>query len=268
MPTTLSPSELLKRVGAPPQGRYAELNGIRMYYEEYGKGEPLLLIHGYFQTGGMWSAYFDTFSEHYRLIVPDLRGHGRTDNALDEFTHRQAAYDVFALLDRLNVRSVRGMGISTGGMTLIHMATQQPERVSSMVLIGSTHFFPAGCRTIMAEHTQEVLTAEVVEARSKQHRLGEKQIRDMQAHFNAMKDRYDDMNFTVPFLSSIKAETLIIHGDRDVFFPVYIPVEQYNAIPHAYLWIVPNGGHVPLDKISGLFEEKALEFLEGAWKDG
>ena len=69
------------------------------------------------------------------------------------------------------------------------------------------------------------------------------------------------MNFTAPLLSTIKAKTLIIHGDRDNFFPVNIPVEMYNAIPDAYLWIVPNGVHVPIFDLGPEFIRRTMSFL-------
>ena len=267
MADPISDTARLRKLDAPPQGRFARINGIRLYFEEYGQGVPLLLLHGFFCSGAMWSPHIAALSRRYRLIIPDYRGHGRTENDLDEFTHRQAALDLHSLLDRLGVDHLAAMGISSGGMILLHMATQRPERIRRMALIGSTHYFPAGCRRIMAEHTQEALTPRIIADRSRVHRLGEKQIRAMQAHFNGMKDRPDDMNFTPPFLARIRAETLIIHGDRDVFFPVALPVEQYRHIPRSYLWIVPFGGHVPLDRIEGLFHEAALEFLAGGWSE-
>jgi pimeloyl-ACP methyl ester carboxylesterase len=72
---------------------------------------------------------------------------------------------------------------------------------------------------------------------------------------------YDDMNFTRPYLSTITARTLIIHGDRDRFFPVEIPVEMYQSIPNSALWIIPNGGHVPIHGGRVPFVSKAVEFL-------
>jgi pimeloyl-ACP methyl ester carboxylesterase len=75
------------------------------------------------------------------------------------------------------------------------------------------------------------------------------------------------MNLTVASLSTIKTKTLIVAGDRDHFFPVSIPVEMYTAIPHAYLWIVPNGDHVPiLGERAKLFTQTTLDFLRGNWE--
>jgi pimeloyl-ACP methyl ester carboxylesterase len=74
---------------------------------------------------------------------------------------------------------------------------------------------------------------------------GDDQVRSLVSEFRAFGDDYDDMNFKPADLARIKASTLIIHGDRDEFFPVSIPVAMYQSIPHAELWIVPGGTHSP-----------------------
>jgi len=238
-------------------------------YRTAGEGEPLLLLHGFTGTGEVWASVFDELAPHYRLIVPDLRGHGRSTNPGDTFTHRQAALDIFALLNHLGLDRVKAMGISTGGMTLLHTATSQPERIDAMILIGSTSYFPEQAREIMRSSHPDSLPPEALEEMGRFHRGGTTQVRSLMRQFNAFKDSYDDMNFTPPYLSTIAARTLIVHGDRDVFFPVEIPVEQYRAIPRSYLWIVPNGGHVPLlgtERGDEVFTEAALAFLAGDWE--
>jgi pimeloyl-ACP methyl ester carboxylesterase len=77
------------------------------------------------------------------VIIPDLRGHGWSTNPAKTFTHRQSAADVLALLDHLALKRVRAMGISTGGMTLLHVATRQTDRIDAMVLIGADVILPS-----------------------------------------------------------------------------------------------------------------------------
>lgn len=79
------------------------VNDIEMYYEERGAGEPLILLHRFGGCGQLWLPLADRLAERFRLIVPDLRGHGKSTNPSGTFTHRQAAADVFALLDQLGV---------------------------------------------------------------------------------------------------------------------------------------------------------------------
>ena len=105
-----------------------------------------------------------------------------------------------------------------------------------------------------------------IEREMDQGRLGLRS-RALWTQFRDLADNYEDMNFTAPYLSTITARTLIVHGDRDQFFPVNIPVEEYEAIPHSYLWIVPNGGHVPIfGGIAGYFTATTLAFLRGDWE--
>ena len=249
------------------KGKFAEINGIRMYYEIHGEGEPLLLLHGFFGSGRFWNPLIPSLSKKYRLIVPDLRNHGRSTNPAGTFTHRDSASDVYALLDALEVDRFRAMGFSTGGMTLLHMATSQPDRVQAMVLIGATTYIPVAARH-HGEMTFEVFSATPQLAELKaQHEGGDTQVRQLIRLWHSFEDSFDDVNFTPPFLSTIKANSLIVHGDRDMYFPVEIAVEMYRSIPSSYLWIVPNGQHVPaFDKPDG-FTGPLLDFFGGEWEN-
>ena len=135
------------------------------------------------------------------------------------------------------------------------------------MLIGATIYFPDQAREIMRQVSVEGLTEKEWEDRRARHKNGDDQIRALTRQFNHFKDSYDDMNFTPPYLSIIKARTFVVHGDRDRFFPVSIPVEMHRSIPNSYLWIIPNGGHVPVfGNNRETFTEKALEFLNGDWE--
>ncbi|MBI3667233.1 MAG: alpha/beta hydrolase [Acidobacteria bacterium] len=256
----------LAQTPAPSESRTLAVNGMEIYYEAYGEGRPLVLLHGFGGSGAAWKPFIAEFAKHYRVIVPDLRGHGRSTNPSNRFTHHQSALDVYALLHQLKIDRFQGMGISTGGMTLIHMATAQPSHVEAMVLIGATIYFPEQARVIMRKSTMESLTAQEWERLRQIHKHGDEQIRALRNEFHNFKDSYDDMNFTPPFLSTITARTLIVHGDRDQFFPVEIPMEMYHSIPKSYLWLIPNGGHVPIVDRQAEFTQTALQFLRGDWE--
>jgi len=243
------------------------INGIDLHYRMLGEGPPLVLLHQFGGCGAIWEPHVDRLSRHYRLIVPDLRGQGRSTNPTGEFTHRQAAQDIFALLDHLGIHRFKAMGISSGGMTLLHMATQQPGRVEAMVLIGATTQFPEQARAIMRNSAPDSLPAHEREDWGRCSFRGDAQTREVLLQFYRMKDSYDDMNFTDPYLSTITANTLIIHGDRDEFFPVNIALQMYRAIPRSALWVIPNGGHIPIHGTLGpAFQEEALGFLGSEWK--
>ena len=99
---------------AAPEGRTVALQDMEMYYETTGKGAPLVLLHGFTETGRMWDPYVKAFAERYQVIVPDLRGHGGSTNPSGQFTMRQSARDILALLDRLGIGRVKAVGASAG----------------------------------------------------------------------------------------------------------------------------------------------------------
>jgi len=247
-------------------GQTAPINGMQMYYEIHGQGEPLVLLHGFTGAGSNWQSFIGDLAREYQLTIPDLRGHGRSTNPSGEFTFRQSALDVFGLLDYLGIRRCKAIGVSAGGKTLLHMATQQPARVEAMVLVSATPYFPDQARVIMQQLSPHNRTDAEWEQMRQWHKHGDEQIRALWKMANAFKDSYDDMNFTPPYLSTIRARTLIVHGDRDPLYPVNMAVELYAAIPCSYLWVIPNGGHGPIfGDMADRFVETSLAFLNDEW---
>ena len=237
-----------------------KVDGIEMYYEIIGEGEPLILLHGWSQSGQTWSGVADDFAKHFQVIIPDLRGHGATDNPSREyFTMKQLALDVYALLDHLKIDSFRAMGISIGGVTLLHMATQQPNRIDSMVLIGAASYVSSDQREIAHSTDPYAIPDDQMHRFREIHKHGDEQIIAMMEWQKIGADDYESTAFTPPYLATIKANTLIVHGERDRRVPVSIALEMYEAIPESYLWIVPNGGHVP---IRNFYEENFIEVTE------
>jgi pimeloyl-ACP methyl ester carboxylesterase len=236
------------------------LNGIEMYYETEGAGEPLLLLHGGTGCQENWAhAGRDQFACEYTLILPDARGHGRTTNPQKTITHRQCALDMLGLLDHLGIRKCRAIGLSMGANILLHMATLQPERIESMVLVSATMYFPEQAWAIMAQIPQAAdQPPQEWEIMRKRHKHGNQQIVALWAWARGMSTSYDDMNFTPTSLSKITAATLIVYGDHDFLYPVEMAVEMYRAIPRSALWVVPNGGHGPV------FFDAAPQFAQTA----
>jgi pimeloyl-ACP methyl ester carboxylesterase len=245
-------------------GRIVQTEHVSLYYEQYGTGEPLVLLHGFGGSTQNWHVFIADLSTRYRLIVIDLPGHGHSTNPENRFTHRHAARDVFALLDKLEVHRFSAIGMSSGGMTLLHMATSQPERVDAMVLISATTHFPDQARTILRRASLATMPREVQDMYRACAKRGEAQINQLILAFNALGDDVEDMNFASSDLSVITARTLIIHGDRDRFFPVDIAVSMSRSISQAVLWIIPGGDHVPVYDSTVPFTATAMTFLKGA----
>jgi pimeloyl-ACP methyl ester carboxylesterase len=245
-------------------GNTVQVNGIQMYYETEGSGEPLLLLHGGGGCQEHWAyAGGEQFAREFRLIKPDARGHGRTNNPARTITHRQCASDMLALLDHLGIERCQAAGMSMGGNILLHMASMQPDRIAAMVVVSATMYFPEQARKIMAQvPAANDQPPSEWETMRKRHKLGDEQIAALWDWQRGMKDDYADMNFTLHTLAKITASTLIVYGDRDFLYPVEMAVGMYHAIPKAALWVVPNGGHGPIFvEAAERFARTSLEFF-------
>ena len=244
-----------------------ETNGAQMYFETHGDGEPLLFLHGGLGAGDNWTHIFGEPPNGYRLIAPDQRGHGASTNPLPVLTFRQIAADTFALLDHLQIDRVKAIGVSGGGIALLHMATAQPARIEAMVVVSAPPYFPVQARAIQAQFTEDALPASERAALRQRHTHGEEQIRALFANVKAFATDYDDVSFTPPKLATITARTLIVFGDRDFLYPVSLAFDLHAAIPRSHLWVVPNGGHGPVfGSNAPRFAETALAFLRGEWQ--
>lgn len=232
-----------------PPGQVIHVNGIDLHYVDRGKGEPLLLVHGFGACGGggQLVSIADDLAQNYRLIIPDLRGHGWSTGAASHFTTLNASEDIAALLNALGLRRVRAIGLSAGGMVLLHLATREPDRIFSMVLVSTAHRIPDQARAIARGMTMETLAGRARELYQSCAVRGDNQMRGLVDRFRSLVgSNTDDVNFSAGRLSTIRARTLIVHGDRDGLFPVEIPFEMYRGIPNSELWIVPGGDHVPI----------------------
>jgi pimeloyl-ACP methyl ester carboxylesterase len=229
----------------PANADVVTVNGAELHYTVTGTGEPIVLLHGFGSCTAGWSGIAAKLSDSYKVIAVDARGHGRSTNPSGRFSHAQAADDIRALLDALKITKARAIGFSSGGMTLLHLATRYPDRLSKMVVVGATTHFPDDARAILQSASMDSLPPQVLAGFRECASRGEPQVRSLVEQFRALGFSRDDMNLKAADLAKVTARTLIVHGDRDMFFPVTIPVKLYESIKDAALWIVPNGGHSP-----------------------
>src|SRR5215471_11512690 len=241
-----------------------ETAGMQLHYDVHGAGDPLVWLHGGMGVGDDWRFIFREPPAGYRLIAPDLRGHGRSTGAAPTYSFRQAALDVLALLDHLEIPRVRVIGLSGGGISALHLATLAPARVTSMIAISAPAAFPEQARAIQ-RHFSEAAFGDAELARMRQRHPRPGQFEALLAQVRAMPDA-GDPNFTPADLAVISADTLIVFGDRDPLYPVSIALDLRTAIPHSWLWVVPNGGHGPVfGALARPFVDTALAFVGGAF---
>jgi pimeloyl-ACP methyl ester carboxylesterase len=243
------------------------VNGTDLQYDIHGEGEPLLWLHGFMGAGADWKYIFGEPPAGYRLIAPDMRGHGASTNPGGEYTHRQCADDVVALLDHLKLDRIKAIGLSGGGITLLHVATQQPSRIDAMVVVSAPPYFPEQARAIQRQFSEAMLSDREMRLMRERHTQGGGQIEKLFALARGFADSHDDVNFTKTRLATITADTLIVFGDRDPFYPVTLATDLRLGILRSYLWVVPNGGHGPVfGPDAPRFIETALSFLRGDWR--
>lgn len=119
---------------------FAEIEGCTLYYESYGEGPPMVLIHGLGATANLWHGAMQSLQQHHHVIAMDLRGHGRSDGK-GKFTVETWSHDVLGLIRHLELPSVTLVGHSLGSLVAQHLAQTQPGLVDSLVLVGGISYF-------------------------------------------------------------------------------------------------------------------------------
>ena len=241
-------------------GKYADINGIQMYYEEYGEGEPLFLIHG---NGGdikSMEHQIEHFKNKYRVIIADNRGHGKSGLNTDSLTYVDIARDWAALADHLNLEAVDIIGWSDGGILGILMAINHPEKVNKVVAMGAnmrpdtTAVYPWAVNWVA--ETKKYIEKQL------QWDADNKGLNIQLQHLNLLGQQ---PTITKEDLSKIKAPCLIVAGDKDIIREEHT-VELYQGIPNAQLCILPGQTHFIPSRDPELFNGIAEKFISEPFK--
>jgi pimeloyl-ACP methyl ester carboxylesterase len=251
-----------------PTGKFATVKDLKIYYEDTGRGMPLLLLHGFTGTCSQWKAFIPEFSKSYRVIAIDLPGHGRSDymDTTEVYSHKRAAEYIIALFDELKIDSLYVIGGSSGGMITLYMATLRTDLAKKIIVVAGQVYFSSKTRNLITSIGPGTEDPKRLEPIIKTH--GKVKGTLLLRQFWNFRKLYGDPAFTPDVLSTIKAKTLIIHGDNDPIAPVTNAWEMYQYIPKVNLWIVPNGGHgFIFDPANDTdFIRRVLEFLRGDWE--
>ena len=228
------------RPSAPVRTGYAQVNGLRMYYELHGDGgTPLVLIHGGGSTiGTNFGRVLPLLARSRRVIAVEVQSHGHTRDVDRPFTFEQDADDVAALLDSLGVPRADVLGFSNGGTTALQVAIRHPAKVSRLV-IASANYKRDGMQPAFWEAMAKGTVADMPQPYKDAHRA----IDTSEAGLHAMYERDSKrmLAFTdIPDASirAIQAPTLVVAGDRDVIRPEHA-IDLARLLPHARLCILP-----------------------------
>jgi pimeloyl-ACP methyl ester carboxylesterase len=122
-----------------PKGNYAEVNGLEMYYEIHGSGEPLVVLHGAYMTIGMMGPVVPALADTRQVVAVELQGHGRTADVDRPLSYEQMADDTAALLQHLGIEQADVFGYSMGGGVALQLAIRHPEVVSKLVVASASY---------------------------------------------------------------------------------------------------------------------------------
>lgn len=230
----------------PIAGKYSAVRGVKLYYEEYGDGKPLVLLHGNGGSIASMSPLISCFSKQYHVIAIDSRAHGKSVDTNDSLSFEMMADDVAALLTNIKIDSACFIGWSDGGIITIEMAMRHPEKVIKFVATGA-NLWPDSTALIPSLWKDEKQYYDSVAVLPK-HSIEEK---------NAWKIFLLDWLYpqiTLEQLEKINKPALIICGDHDLIRLEHT-VQIYQHIPAAQLWVLPNSSH-------GTFVDHPAQFCE------
>lgn len=236
-------------IGSNETGKYIDVNGVSLYYEIYGEGEPLLMIHGNGNSMSGFIGNVEELSKHYKVIFVDCRGRGAsTYNKGVELTFDLQIEDLKQFLDKLNIQKTHIVGWSDGGILALLMAIQHPDRVDKIVSMAA-NIFPEGCVDLDGmKEIRDNLVKENVDHKN-----------DLAIDLYNLDINYPNLKYED--LSVIKSKTLIMAGDHDEIKNEHT-LKMFEAIPGAQLAIVPNANHYLPSNNPKLFNEIVLRFLK------
>lgn len=247
-------------------GKYAAVNGIKVYYEIYGTGEPLLLLHG---NGGSIADFvfqIPELSKHFKVIAVDSRAQGKSTDANQEITYALMASDMSALIGRLSLGSVYVVGWSDGGNVGLELALAHPQQVKKLVTFGANYTHvnygaPPDRVAMKADDPRLLKVAPVL----KKYKV------QLDTLSPAVKRKLSDLsekypNLALDQLKQIETPVLVVVGDRDLI-RLDQTISLFTHLPHSQLFIVPGASHmVPLER-PDLINSEIAKFLSTPYRD-
>jgi len=261
----------------------ARINGIDIYYEVHGRGEPLLLIQGLGHSSEFWFLQVPEFSKLFQTIVYDSRGIGKSDKPDEPYSIAGDAVDAVALLDHLQIERAHVLGVSRGGYIAQELAISHPERVRRLVLIGTHHGGPEyleATKDLWAElldvtglslegiyrKAAKYLTSE--EFYTSNPKLIDKMVairisNPQPAH--AFQHQFEGAREfdAVQRVKLITAPSLVIGGTQDKVVPIRLSEKLARNIPGAKFVPIEGAGHLSFIEQPALINRMVLDFLGG-----
>jgi len=256
------------------QGRYIQVNGLRLYYESCGEGIPVILLHGGLETGQMWAPVVPSFSSDYKVITPDTRAHGRTDESDENISYPLMAEDFAQFIQVLGLNKPFVAGYSDGGQTALYMAINYPG-LARGYMIGATELAMTdewrqmmqgalgfeGPGNVDFERIAQV-NPEFIQTLQIKHDAFHTPGYWKTLLVQASQCWWDPPVHTEVDFAKITDPTLFWCGDRDIFCPPEQSLEMYRMVKGAELAVIPNADHFTMAQQFDLVIEVLLNFMK------
>ena len=244
-----TPKPVAKYGSNPAAGKTFTHDGVQLYYEVYGTGEPLLLVHGNGSSIGELKAQIDYFRKRYKVIAMDSRDHGKSGDSPDKITYEKMTDDLAALLDHLKTGPVNVLGWSDGGIEGLLLGIRHPAKVKKIAAMAANltpdGLHPETLALIKSMLAETAATKDTPRAR-----------RDAKV----MQMMLDEPRIQLQALEAITAPTLILASDHDAIRDEHT-LDIYHHLPNSQLVIFPNATHmIPYDD-PGLFNTTVERFF-------
>jgi pimeloyl-ACP methyl ester carboxylesterase len=262
---------------------FHRVNGIQIYFEEHGQGEPLLLIQGLGYPSGMWFLQIPALSRHFRTIVFDNRGVGKTDKPDEPYSVPLMASDAAGLLAALGIQKTHVVSVSLGGYIAQELALNHPDRVDRLVLMATSCGSPRYMELTKAlwdeiaklaglppeQIIRQGMSFAVTEKFYREHpdwidRSVAVRMENLQPLYAFTRQSAAAMSFDIRDRAQlIRQPTLILAGAQDRIMPPVLTEELSRKIPQAQFKVFPNAAHLLFLEEADSVNRVLLDFLSG-----
>jgi len=237
---------------------YAPANGIKIWYAVFGRGEPVILLHGGFANSDYWGNQVPVLAKHYQVIVMDSRGHGRSSRDERPFGYHSMASDVIGLMDFLKIKRAAVVGWSDGAIIGLDLAIHHPDRLTRLFAFAANSD-PSGVKD---SSQSKVFNAYLARTETEYQKLSPTPD-GYKAFFEQINKMWEtEPNFTAENLKSIRVPTWIVDGDHDEAIKRENTLFMADQIPSAGLLIQPGVSHFSFMQDPKQFNADLLHFLE------
>lgn len=247
-------------------GKYLTIRGTKVYYEEYGKGTPLLLLHGGLGNIADFKKCIPGLSNKFRVIIPDAPGLGRSEFPDSALTYQLLAKYYSKLIDLLKLDSLYVLGWSDGGNTGLLLANYRPDKVKKLVVSGANYKSNGMQKGLVEEAQATIMNPEFVEMNMKEWIEDYKRLSpqdDWKRYLEESKKMwFADEYFSKSILEDIKASVLVVLGDRDVVTLEH-GIEMKDLIKQSQFCVLPNTSHEVFKEKPALINQIAINFFNG-----